>query len=94
MKWRSKWLELSLWLFALVALFFLPPNDNFPSLCVFKFLGFGGCPGCGIGHAIHYALHLQFYKSFEAHPLGVVATPVILNRIKNLSFKKSSRYEY
>ena len=94
MRWRRKWLEPAIWLIALLALFFMSPKDSLPSLCVFKFLGVNGCPGCGIGHAIHHALHLQFYKSFEAHLFGMPALIIILNRIKNLSFKKSPFYEY
>jgi hypothetical protein len=88
MKCQGKWLELAIWFSALAALFFMSPEYKLPSLCAFKFLGFNGCLGCGIGHAIHYALHLEFSKSFEAHPMGVPAIPIILNRIINLSFKK------
>ena len=62
------------WLAALVFLFFINPTRPSFSLCVFKLLGFAGCPGCGIGHAIHYALHLSFRQSVQAHALGIPAT--------------------
>jgi hypothetical protein len=41
-------------------------------------LGFEYCPGCGIGHAIHYALRLQFEPSVEAHFLGIPSVIAIL----------------
>ncbi|HEY1113578.1 MAG TPA: DUF2752 domain-containing protein [Chitinophagaceae bacterium] len=71
-----KYREQLIWLSALVVLFFL--EEGGPSLCLFKFAGLSSCPGCGLGHAIHYALHGAFRQSLEAHLLGVPATAFLL----------------
>jgi hypothetical protein len=44
-------------------------------------VGFRSCWGCGIGHAIHYALHLQFKQSFAEHVFGLPAAVGILYQI-------------
>lgn len=71
-----KYGEQLIWLSALGALYFLEGGG--PSLCLFKFAGLSSCPGCGLGHAIHYALHGAFRQSFEAHMLGTPATAFLL----------------
>ena len=81
----SKHFEVTMWITALIILFFMNgTNDN--SLCLFRFIGFTHCPGCGIGHAIHDALHFQFANSFKYHPLGIPAVIIIFMRIKQLLF--------
>lgn len=82
--WFLKHFELLCWTGALVALFFLPENKSDTSLCVFSAMGFGKCPGCGIGHAMHYAMRAEWVTSFHHHPLGIVAVIIILNRIRQL----------
>ena len=81
-----KHFELLFWIAALGLLFFMDIRDNGESLCFFHWLGFNRCPGCGIGHSIHSAMHLQFTSSLQQHPLGIVAVLIIFNRIKQLSF--------
>ncbi len=83
-KWLLHNIELSSWSFALIALFFLPENKSESSLCIFSALGFGKCPGCGIGHAMHYAMKLDFVQSFNHHPLGILAVIIIFNRVRQL----------
>jgi len=78
-------LELIFWAGALLVLFFMSTGDS-PSLCIFRFAGFSSCPGCGIGHSIHDALHLNFARSFSEHILGIPAVLIILHRIKQLLF--------
>lgn len=63
---------------------FLPDIDRGTSLCPSQLLGWGKCPGCGIGHAIHDALHFRFRSSIHHHPLGIVAVIIIFIRIKQL----------
>jgi hypothetical protein len=71
---------------ALILLAFMNPSSSVHhSLCIFKFMGFEFCPGCGIGHSINYLLHGDLSNSFRAHPLGVFALSVILYRIYQLS---------
>ena len=86
--WLKKRLEIICWCTALLALFFMPAVDNSPSLCLFRFIGFDHCPGCGIGHSIHYALHLEFTASLQHHIFGLPAVLIIAYRIKQLSFLK------
>ena len=84
--WLLKHIELCFWITAIVVLFFMNAGSNESSLCFFHWLGINRCPGCGIGHSIHSALHLQFIQSLQQHPLGIVAVVIIFSRIKQLSF--------
>lgn len=81
------------WIAALIVLFFLSEKKSDFSLCPSVLLGLGKCPGCGIGHSIHYALHGQFSLSFQQHPLGILAVIVIFMRIKQLVQPKKTVYE-
>ncbi|MCK9401823.1 MAG: DUF2752 domain-containing protein [Chitinophagaceae bacterium] len=83
-KWIQTHLEPLFWVTALTVLFFLPENKSETSLCLFSLFGFGYCPGCGMGHAIHYALHLKIAASFQHHPLGIFGLMIIFIRIKQL----------
>jgi len=71
-----KYSEVILWNGALLALGLMDVS-NTSSLCIFKNLGIGWCPGCGLGHAIHHALHLNFAQSVHEHILGIPATLII-----------------
>ncbi len=82
--------ELVIWIAALGILFFLHPEPNKLSVCFFRLAGLDECPGCGIGHSIHYALHLEIIKSLEAHRLGIPALLVIGHRIIQLFHKQNS----
>lgn len=63
-----------IWSVALLLLFTMDASTNDASLCIPRILGFGYCPGCGIGHAIHHVLHLRFAQSLQEHWLGIPAT--------------------
>ena len=76
--------ELIFWVAALVLLFFGKANSSTRSLCLFTWLNIPYCPGCGLGHSIHAALHLQLMTSLKLHPMGIAAILIILNRIKQL----------
>ncbi len=91
--WIRKHIELLFWVVALTALFFLPENKAATSLCLSGLLGLGHCMGCGIGHAIHYALRLDFAASFHHHPLGIFGVMVIFSRIKQLVYPVNNAYE-
>lgn len=75
--------EASIWFVALVFLGVLP-FENLPSFCIFRWMGVARCPGCGLGHAIHYALAGDFPESLKAHILGVPALFLIVWRINSL----------
>lgn len=84
---RQQYLELAIWVIALCALYFMQATTVSKSLCFFSWMGIRQCPGCGIGHSINAALHLQFSNSFQYHPMGIIAIIIIFNRIKQLAFK-------
>ncbi len=46
----------------------LPPAGF--TLCPFKLLTGRDCPGCGMGHAVVYAMRGDWAASFRAHLLG------------------------
>ena len=76
-----RYFEQVVWMFALVALFFMDlsnPASEAASFCIFNWAGFTSCPGCGLGHAIHHALHFNFKLSLTHHILGIPATIGIL----------------
>ena len=77
----KKYLEQICWATALMLLFFMNPSIDTPSFCFFKLIGLNGCPGCGIGQSIHYALHFKFTQAMDEHILGIPAALIILYKI-------------
>lgn len=76
--------ELLVWPFAMIALYLMDPHGSGPSLCPLKWLGFPWCPGCGLGHSIHYLLHGDWAASWKSHPLGLFALGVLAYRTFDL----------
>jgi hypothetical protein len=93
LQWVRKYLELLFWIAALIVLFMLREGSAETSICPVSLLGFGHCPGCGIGHAIHYALRLHFSDSFRHHPFGIPAVIIIFMRIYRLLHQTNRPYE-
>ncbi len=83
--------ELIVWIIAIIVLYFLPETKG-PSLCLFKAVGLNSCPGCGIGHSIHDALHFQFTASWNHHPMGIMAVLIIFMRINQLLPIKKNKH--
>ena len=79
--------EALFWFSGLLWLYFMPLGHE-RSFCLFKFLGFSSCPGCGLGHAIHYALNGDFVTSWHYHKLGLPALCILITRILNLLVKQ------
>ena len=79
--------ELLVWIGALVLLYFMKVDVSTRSLCLFKWLNIAYCPGCGLGHSIKAALHLQLMASLKLHPMGIAAVLILFNRIKQLILK-------
>lgn len=85
-KYFHAYFEILVWVSAIILLLiFNPAQQSHYSFCLFKNLGIKFCPGCGLGHSISYLLHGNLYASINAHPLGIVALPVILYRILKLA---------
>lgn len=78
-------IELLVWPLALGALYLMDPHGSGPSLCPLKWLGLSWCPGCGLGHAIHYLLHGEWAASWHSHPLGTFALGVLIWRTVDLA---------
>jgi hypothetical protein len=83
---KSKSLPTELLFFstALLALYFADINGAQYSLCPLKALKISFCPGCGLGHSLHYIMHGQFKIAWQAYPIGFFALPVIISRIITL----------
>lgn len=74
----KQYLPSCIWTIALACLFFMESFSGDFSLCIFRLAGIDSCWGCGIGHAIHHALHLDFYSSMQEHILGIPAAVVLI----------------
>jgi Protein of unknown function (DUF2752) len=85
MQYLQKYSEILLWSIGLLYLAFVvnPDMPNF-SFCVFKMMGIDSCWGCGLGRSIAYLFDGNLKSSFQAHPLGIFATFVLLHRIFTL----------
>lgn len=75
-RFLKQYSEVLIWNGALVLLACMDIEST-TSFCLFKAIGFKWCPGCGLGHAIYYALHFDFQKSLNEHILGIPATIII-----------------
>ncbi|WP_161596868.1 DUF2752 domain-containing protein [Chitinophaga vietnamensis] len=78
--WRKINLELIAWPSGLLLLFFLRPDEKAPSLCLLKQAGIPFCPGCGLGHGIHYFLHGQWREAIHHHWLAPVVAIMLMYR--------------
>lgn len=90
----KKYFEAIIWSTALVLLFFMNPGEGGTSLCILKNLGVSWCPGCGIGHSIHHALHLNFTRSVEEHVLGIPATIILIYQTIKSIYLTNKTYNY
>lgn len=89
-----KYLGPFLWSLVLVVLYFLDTSSS-QSLCIFKFMGFDSCPGCGLGHAIHDVLHWNLRQSIQEHILGIPATiSIVLQLLKPFHFFTKTTHRY
>ena len=85
--------EAAIWTGALLYLAFInDPSIAHFSICPLHILGFGFCPGCGLGNSISYIFHGEVLKSFSVHPLGLFALVVLITRIVHLIKINWSRY--
>lgn len=80
-----KYVELIIWMAALLLLIIIPPGTGSDfTFCILKLSGFNYCPGCGIGHSMTEFMQGRFQDSFNSHPLGGVAVIMIILRICSL----------
>jgi hypothetical protein len=74
----KQYLPSIIWTIALACLFFMESSPGDFSFCIFRLAGINSCLGCGIGHAIHHALHLEFEASMREHILGIPAAVALM----------------
>ena len=86
-------IELFIWPLALGLLFFMDPHKG-TTLCPLQWMGLKWCPGCGLGHAIHYVLHGQWALAWHSHPLGFFAVPMLLYRSFQLGKQQVQIFHY
>lgn len=70
-----------IWIAALLILALSNIESSHFTVCPFNNLGIDFCPGCGLGRSIHHFIWFDFLKSFSAHPLGGIASLILLYRI-------------
>lgn len=87
-------LEVVFWIVGLLILYCMPVRGEHFSLCPLKAIGFKWCPGCGLGHSIHYYLHFDFQEGWHAHYLGAFAIVIILYRIFQLIIRTSFQQKF
>lgn len=85
--------EIFIWSAALIylAIFNNPQAVHF-SICPLNHLGIEFCPGCGLGNSISWLFHGDLTGSINAHPFGIPAVIILLNRIFTLAKQKGSNY--
>ncbi|WP_410682405.1 DUF2752 domain-containing protein [Chitinophaga filiformis] len=79
-------IELMIWPAALSLLFFMDPHQaSNASCCMLKRMGIPWCPGCGLGHSIHFLLHGEWRTCLKNHPLGPFAVLILTYRTFQLA---------
>lgn len=96
-------LELIFWIAALLLLGTANVDggghEHHFTLCPLANLGFGWCPGCGIGRSIAHLIQGDLKESFNEHWFGIPALLIITNRIvvlikMNLKGRKALNLKY
>jgi hypothetical protein len=78
-----------IWFLALVVLYFIyPVSPGDFSICIYKYLGWENCWGCGIGKSLSCAMHGELTESFEYHTLGIFILPLMMSRIAITTFNR------
>ena len=77
----------------LVIFFFVNPAVSQVSFCVFHWLGWENCWGCGIARSMHQALHGRFAASWNLHKMGIPAVFILGSRILSLISRQKPHYE-
>ncbi len=90
----KKYFEQIAWAIALCFLYLMDTSPAAASFCIFKWIGFESCMGCGIGHSIHQALHFNFAQAYQEHMMGIPATGLLILQLFKPFFKNKTKYNY
>jgi len=89
-------IELYFWILALFLLKIDNPDTENISFCLFKFIGFDACIGCGIGRSLAYILDCRIWDSWNTHILGIPILLILLSHIfkllRNIKIKNRPFY--
>jgi hypothetical protein len=80
------WTAVLLW-FAVIP---VPAGSHF-SVCPLHLAGFDYCSGCGLGRSLVLLLHGRISESLALHPFGILALPLLTERIV-VVFKSASEF--
>lgn len=71
-----------------VLLLLLPTEglDRLPQLCLYRAIGFTECPGCGITHALSYALHGKISQAVSANRGVALVAPILAGTYLKLAW--------
>jgi len=81
--------EAAVWTIGLLAVCLADPTaDSWVELCIFKAIGFSGCPGCGLGHAMGFLARGEWVLAMDSHWMSPLVAAILLTRIGKLIAKK------
>lgn len=86
-------LELIFWIFGLIYLALISPEQTHLSFCPLNNIGMNWCPGCGLGKSISLIFQFRISDAIQFHPLGIFAISIIAYRIIQL-IKNIRREQY
>lgn len=83
-------IEAGIWIAGLVAVCLADPTQkSLVDLCVFKLVGFSGCPGCGLGHALGFLARGEWILAIQSHWMSPAVAVILVSRICTLVFRKA-----
>ncbi|WP_225860270.1 DUF2752 domain-containing protein [Chitinophaga pendula] len=71
-----------------------PASSSHHSLCLLRQTGISWCPGCGLGHSIHFFLHGNWNAAFHYHWLGPFATCMLIIRSIQLLYLQYKTFSH
>ncbi|MBT3448854.1 MAG: DUF2752 domain-containing protein [Bacteroidetes Order II. Incertae sedis bacterium] len=82
------WMEAGMWSVGLAAMCIADPTaESWIELCLFKAIGLGECPGCGLGHALGFLVRGEWHLAMDSHLLSPFVAIVLSHRISSLTIK-------
>ena len=64
-----------------------PTAESWIELCVFKWVGLGECPGCGLGHALGFLVRGEWSQALDSHIFAPAVAAVLMHRVGTLTIR-------